>query len=58
MEDPSVIEYLTKRVINLLRDNGFGYVKIVTTKLSVRAATVMTPEDETQVTASQEFFKK
>lgn len=28
MEDPWVVEYLTEKVIKLLKDNGFGYVKI------------------------------
>ena len=28
MEDPWVIDYLTERVIKLLKDNGFGYVKV------------------------------
>ncbi len=28
MEDPWVVDYLTKKVINQLRDSGFGYLKI------------------------------
>ncbi len=28
MEDPAVVDYLTQRVIHLLRDEGFGYMKL------------------------------
>lgn len=61
MEDPSVVEYLTERVINLLRENGFGYVKIDYNETIGPGCDGYESAGEglrRKVAASQEFFKK
>lgn len=61
MEDPWVIEYLTEKVIKLLRDSGFGYLKIDyndTIGIGCDGYESLGEGLRNKVIASQEFIKK
>ena len=61
MEDPWVKEYLSKNVIRLLRDCGFGYVKIDyndTIGIGCNGAESLGEALRRKIEASREFFKK
>ncbi|MCQ2540447.1 MAG: alpha-galactosidase, partial [Acetatifactor sp.] len=61
MEDPWVIEYLSKKVIGQLRDSGFGYIKVDyndTYGMGCDGAESLGEALRRKVLASQQFFKK
>ena len=61
MADPWVQEYLSKRVIGLLRDNGFGYLKVdynETIGIGCDGAESLGEGLRQRVCASQDFFRK
>lgn len=61
MEDPWVIDYLSERVIKLLKDCGFGYLKVDyndTLGIGCDGAESLGEGLYRKVYASQEFFRK
>lgn len=61
MEDPWVVDYLTKSVIDNLRDNGFGYIKVDyndTLGLGCDGPDGLGENLRKKVCATQSFFKK
>ncbi len=60
-EDPWVIDYLSEKVIKLLKDNGFGYLKVDyndTVGMGVDGADGMGENLRRKVAAQQEFFRR
>lgn len=61
MADPWVQDYLSERVIGLLRDNGFGYLKVdynETIGIGCDGAESLGEGLRQRVCASQDFFRK
>lgn len=61
MADPWVRDYLSKRVIGLLRDNGFGYLKVdYNDNIGVGCDGAESPGEglRQRVCASQDFFRE
>ena len=61
MEDPWVVEYLSEKVITLLKDAGFGYLKVDyndTLGMGCDGAESMGEGLRRKVVASQAFFEK
>ena len=61
MEDPWVVDYLTKSVIDNLRDNGFGYIKVDyndTLGLGCDGPDGLGENLRKKVCATQSFFRK
>lgn len=61
MEDPWVTDFLTKSVINNLKDNGFGYIKVDyndTMGLGVDGPDGLGENLRRKVLCTQEFFRK
>lgn len=61
MEDPWVIDHLTQKVIDFLRDNDFGYIKVDyndTIGLGVDGEDSLGENLRRKVLATQSFFKK
>lgn len=61
MEDPWVIDYLSERVIKLLKDSGFGYLKVDyndTLGIGCDGAESLGEGLYKKVRASQEFFRR
>lgn len=61
MENPWVVEYLSEKVIKLLRDNGFGYLKVDyndTMGMGCDGEDGLGENLRRKVMASQEFFGK
>ena len=60
-EDPWVVEYLSEKVIKLLKDNGFGYVKVDyndTVGAGVDGSDGMGENLRRKIAAQQEFFRR
>lgn len=61
MEDPWVIDFLTKNVVDNLKDNGFGYIKVDyndTMGLGVDGSDGLGENLRRKICGTQEFFKK